>query len=77
MTNRKNELHFDWRVTCFASLATSDMGVLCQHSPSPGPLQTIITKNDAAGFRILAHFWQKVRTTFLLSSEKIRGGRRR
>jgi hypothetical protein len=29
-TNRKNELHFDRRVTCFASLATSDMGVLCQ-----------------------------------------------
>jgi hypothetical protein len=27
-TNRKNELHFDRRVTCFASLATSDMGVL-------------------------------------------------
>jgi hypothetical protein len=29
-TNRKNELHFNRRVTCFASLATSDMGILCQ-----------------------------------------------
>jgi hypothetical protein len=27
-------------------------------------METIITQNDAAGYRILAHFWQKAWATF-------------